>query len=654
MTSNPVSLHDILAQFRDDARNNRDLGDRFERMMQQFFRVDPLYAGLFSEVWMWNEWPLKGQVGDVGIDLVAQHRATGEYFAIQCKFYLPEHILGKGDIDSFFAALGKPQFSKGIIVSTTDKWGKNALDALNQTKSVARLGIHDLEQSPIDWSKFDAHKLGKLKRTKKNDIRPHQKAALGDVIQGLKEADRGKLIMACGTGKTFTALKIAETLAPMLAGKGKPGHVLFLVPSLSLLSQTLREWTAQSELPLRSLAVCSDATIGKRREKSSEDSGEITIYDLPYPATTNDKQLIAHYKALTKTATDSDSQPGLVVVFSTYQSIDAVAKAQNAGLPGFDLIICDEAHRTTGVTLIGEDESSFVKVHDRNFLKGTKRLYMTATPRIYGDDAKSKAKEASAEIASMDDSEQFGHELHRLGFGEAVGKSLLTDYKVLVLAVDEKYVSKTFQKQIADKGTELNLADATKITGCWNGLEKRFEAAKSNIDLQGDLNPMRRAVAFSRSINDSRKFVEQFGRIVAAYKADHPDLQPLEIEADHVDGTFDALRRGTLLDWLKAESPTNTCRILSNARCLSEGVDVPALDAVLFLNPRNSVIDVVQSVGRVMRRAEGKRYGYIILPIGIPADKTPEEALKDNEKYKVVWQVLQALRAHDDRFTATI
>lgn len=649
-----ASLSTILEQFRDDARNNRDLGDRFERMIQQFLRVDPLYAALFSEVWLWNEWPLKGQVGDIGIDLVAQDRATGEFWGIQCKFYLPEHTLSKADIDSFFTALGKPQFAKGIIVSTTDRWGKNALDALNQTKSVTRLGIHDLEQSSVDWSKFDTHKPGQLRRARKNDIRPHQKAALNDVIKGLADADRGKLIMACGTGKTFTALKIAETLAPQLAGKGKTSHVLFLVPSLSLLSQTLREWTAQAELPLQSLAVCSDVSIGKRREKSDDDAAEVTVYDLPYPATTSHKQLAAQYDALTKLAKKSKGPPGLIVVFGTYQSIEAVAKAQKMGVPAFELIVCDEAHRTTGVTLTGEDESAFVKVHDAKFLQGTKRLYMTATPRIYGDDAKSKAKEVSAEIASMDDPAQFGHELHRLGFGEAVSKSLLSDYKVLVLAVDEKYVSKTFQKQIADKGTELKLEDATKITGCWNGLEKRFEAAKSNVDFQGDVQPMRRAVAFSRSIKDSKKFVEQFGQIVSAYKETHPDAQLLDIEADHVDGTFDALRRGALLDWLKAESPANTCRILSNARCLTEGVDVPALDAVLFLNPRNSVIDVVQSVGRVMRRAEGKRYGYIILPIGIPADKTPEEALKDNEKYKVVWQVLQALRAHDDRFNATI
>lgn len=279
---------------------------------------------------------------------------------------------------------------------------------------------------------------------------------------------------------------------------------------------------------------------------------------------------------------------------------------------------------------------------------------MTATPRIYGDDARQRANEAAAEIASMDDPAMFGEELHRLGFGEAVKHGLLTDYKVLVLAVDEGYVAKTFQKQLATHA-ELNLDDATRITGCWNGLEKKFNATSESPDLQGDTNPMRRAVAFSRTIKDSKQFVDQFHDIVAAYKEDHPDLDNiLDVQADHVDGSFDALKRGKRLSWLKEGAPGNMARVLSNARCLSEGVDVPALDAVMFLNPRNSVVDVVQSVGRVMRLAPDKRFGYIILPIGIPADKTPEEALKDNDKYKVVWQVLQALRAHDDRFNATI
>jgi predicted helicase len=658
-----AGLQGILDSFRDDARGNRDLGDRFERLVLQYLQVDPLYVDRFSDVWMWSDWPDKGRIGDIGIDLVARERATGDYCAIQCKFYLPEHTLSKADLDSFFTALGKPAFKTGLIISTTDKWGKNAEDALEQTKNVTRIGLHNLADSPVDWSRFDPTKPDKLALVKKKKLRPHQAKALKDVAEGLETADRGKLIMACGTGKTFTALKIAETLAPKYASKGTAGHVLFLVPSLSLLAQTLREWTSESGQPIHSLAVCSDLNIGKRREKKgNDDAGEITVHDLAFPATTNAKQLVNQYDALKESAKKAKEPPRLTVVFSTYQSIDAVAKAQKAGLPDFDLIVCDEAHRTTGVTLANEDESAFVRVHDADFLKGTKRLYMTATPRLYGDAAKSRAEQESAELASMDDESLFGKELHRLGFGEAVEKDLLADYKVLVLAVDEKYVSKTFQSQAAGKTKEIPLADATKITGCWNGLAKQFDKAASVTDgeggvadLKGDVQPMRRAVAFSRSIADSKKFVAQFGQIVAAYKDTHPDLAGLlNIEADHVDGTFDALRRGTLLEWLKADSPAGTCRILSNAKCLSEGVDVPALDAVLFLNPRNSVIDVVQSVGRVMRKAPGKTYGYIILPIGIPADVKPEDALKNNANYAVVWQVLQALRAHDDRFNATI
>lgn len=645
-----ISIHDVLAQFREAATSNRDLGDRFERLICRYLELDPIYAERFSRVWLFNDWPQKGRVGDVGIDVVAEERATREFCGIQCKFFLPEHTIAKEDIDSYFTALGHPLFTSGLIVSTTDRWGKNADHAIaHQTKPVNRLSVHDLDASPIDWSKFSLQRPQDLSLRSQKKLRDDQKSALDDVLKGFAAADRGKLIMACGTGKTFTALKIAEKIAPN-------GHVLFLVPSLSLLSQTLREWTAESARPLHSLAVCSDASIGKRTTKTDDDKADITTYDLAFPATTSARQIVGQYQAIQLMAEKKKSAAQMTVVFSTYQSIEAVSQAQKAGLPEFDLIICDEAHRTTGVTLSGEDESHFVKVHDANFIKATKRLYMTATPRVYGDEAKVKAEQGDAALCSMDDVTQFGAEFHRLGFGEAVGKNLLSDYKVLVLAVDEKYVSKTFQRQIADTNNELNLDDAVRITGCWNGLAKKFDQATATAaDLQGDVLHMRRAVAFSRSIKDSKAFVEKFAQIIAAYRETHPDAENLlHCEADHVDGTFDALKRNARLDWLKASAPDNTCRILSNARCLSEGVDVPALDAVLFLNPRKSIIDVVQSVGRVMRRAEGKKYGYIILPIGIPADVPAEEALKDNEKYKVVWQVLQALRAHDDRFNATV
>ncbi len=633
-----TTIRAVLEQFREAATSNRDLGDRFERLVANYLVTDPLYADRFSDVWLWGEWPGRGNKPDTGIDLVAKERATGDCCAIQCKFYDPDHILQKADIDSFFTASGKAPFTSRIIVSTTDKWSKHAEEALRDQKiPVTRLRVQDLADSPIDWSHFSIKSPQNIKLKAKKKVFEHQKKAIAKVLEGLKTADRGKLIMACGTGKTFTSLKFAEEFV------GSKGFVLFLVPSISLLSQTLREWTAEAELKLHPFAVCSDSKVGKKNE-----SEDISTHDLPFPATTDTKKLVAQIETTT-------GKKQLVVIFSTYQSIKVVADAQKKGLPEFDLIICDEAHRTTGVTLEGEDESHFVKVHDQGFIKGKKRLYMTATPRIFSDGSKTQAKEADATLCSMDDEGLYGKELHRLGFGEAVSKGLLSDYKVMVLAVDEKYISKTFQKQIADENNEIKLEDAVKIMGCWNGLSKRMARdAEGNI-LETDPSPMRRAVAFSRSIKDSKKLTELFGKVVHEYIAKHEeDDNALACEIDHVDGTYNALQRNKLLDWLKAEAPQNTCRILSNARCLSEGVDVPALDAVMFLNPRNSIVDVVQSVGRVMRKAKDKKYGYVILPIGIPADTTPEEALKDNQKYKIVWQVLQALRAHDDRFNATV
>jgi predicted helicase len=297
-----------------------------------------------------------------------------------------------------------------------------------------------------------------------------------------------------------------------------------------------------------------------------------------------------------------------------------------------------------------------VKVHNQDFIKAKKRLYMTATPKLYSDETKVQAQENDAFLCSMDDVNIYGKEFHRLNFGEAVSTGLLTDYKVMVLAVDEKFVSATFQQQLADANNELNLDDAVKIIGCWNGLAKRLIQDAQGEEIE-DNNPMKRAVAFSRTIKDSQKIVDLFADIVNDYQQLNPDDETfLQCNLDHVDGKQNALERNSKLEWLKADTSAqgSICRILSNARCLSEGVDVPALDAVMFLTPRNSVVDVVQSVGRVMRKAEGKKYGYIILPVGIPADIPPEIALKDNQKYKVIWQVLQALRSHDDRFNDTV
>lgn len=655
------SLHSILTEFREAKRSNREMGDQFERLFKAFLEHEPQYQERFSKVWMWGEWP--GRTGaDTGIDLVAEERSGEGLCAIQCKFYDPNHTLQKSDIDSFFTASGKAGFSSRLIVSTTDNWSQHAKDALHgQAIPVTRVTTKDMADSLIDWTQFSLQNPGHVVLRDKNKLRPHQQEALDAVMQGFAENERGKLIMACGTGKTFTSLKIAEAVAAQ--HEGRSGRILFLVPSIALLNQTLLEWSQNTELSMMPFAVCSDTKVGKR---ASDDTPMYDVTDLPINATTNPERLKeAMEKFAGKHATE---KPGMTVVFSTYQSIEVVAAAQQKGLEAFDLIICDEAHRTTGVTLAGEDESAFVRVHDNSFLKGAKRLYMTATPRIYEEDSRKEAEQGGALVASMDDVNIYGPEFFHLGFGRAVEDGLLTDYKVLVLAVDERFVSRTFQSQFATAG-ELSLNDVAKITGCWNGLSKRgLDAAHPELASEfEDALPMQRAVAFVRSIPDSKQLARQFESVVETnireIQARQEELDGEEVqdfqdfltcEVEHVDGTMDALERGKYLEWLKAPAEPNTCRILSNVRCLSEGVDVPSLDAVMFLNPRNSVVDVVQSVGRVMRRAPGKKFGYIILPIGIPADKAPEEALRDNQKYKVVWQVLQALRAHDDRFNATV
>ncbi|MEV0621734.1 type ISP restriction/modification enzyme [Nonomuraea sp. NPDC050404] len=630
-----TSIKEVLEKLDISSTGGLDKGGKFERLIAAYLRVDPSWSSRFSRVWLWNDWPGRAGKPDTGIDLVAQERETGALTAIQCKFYRSSHTLQKSDIDSFFTASGKDGFSSRLIVSTTDKWSKHAEDALRgQQIPVTRLRVQDLDESSVDWSQFSLDAPEMLKRKNKKDLRPHQNLALNAVRKGFLSHARGKLIMACGTGKTLTSLRIAEDLVPT------GGSVLVLVPSISLLSQTLREWTAEAKVPMRPYAVCSDTKAGSR-----SDNEDISPYDLVFPATTDADKL---YNQIT----GGGPKGNIKVTFSTYQSLPVVAEAQHKGLPEFDLVVCDEAHRTTGVTLAGQNESNFVKVHDEQYLKAARRLYMTATPRLYDDSSKSQAEDSSAVLASMDDESLYGPEFHRLGFGKAVDQGLLTDYKVLILTVDEGVVAKTLQEGFAGGGSELALDDAAKIIGCWNAMAKRTGTFADGSGFAEGEEPMKRTVAFARSIADSKQIADRFNDIVDAY--DGADDDVLRCEVEHVDGTFNALERNRRLDWLKQDPGPATARILSNVRCLSEGVDVPNLDAVLFLHPRNSVVDVVQSVGRVMRLAPGKEYGYIILPVAIPAGMSPEKALADNKRFKTVWEVLQALRAHDDRFNATV
>lgn len=656
-----MTFAQILDKYRTISFSERDKGARFERLMQAYLQTDPEYAYRFKKIWLWNEFPGKNDLGggDTGIDLVALTK-EGNYWAIQCKCYHESTTIDKPAVDSFLStssrnfkaeALKTTGFSHRLWISTTNKWGSNATEAIkNQSPPVTRLNLFNLQEAPVDWEKLEKGIHGEVSRTPKKSLWPHQQEALESTHQYFKTADRGQLIMACGTGKTFNALRIAEHET------NGTGLILFLVPSIALLGQTLREWSANANEPINAICICSDPEISRKKTKH-EDSDNFSVVDLALPASTNVKDIVQQFKQI-----KTNGSAGMTVVFSTYQSIEVIAKAQqellqsNIGFGEFDLIICDEAHRTTGVSLADEDESAFTKVHDNNFVKGKKRLYMTATPRLYSDDIKSKAAQADAVLCSMDDPKIYGQEIYRIGFGQAVEQGMLSEYKVLVLTLSDQDVPPAVQKMIAGGENEINTDDASKLIGCINALSKQI-LGDEGIIKHTDPEPMRRAVAFCQKIAVSKKITAAYNTTTEAYLGALPikkKEQMVAVASKHIDGTMAAPERDELLGWLKEETDQEECRILTNVRCLSEGVDVPSLDAVLFLSARNSQVDVVQSVGRVMRKAAGKKYGYIIIPVVVPSDVEANKALDDNERYKVIWTVLNALRAHDDRFNATI
>lgn len=660
----------ILNKFRQDAFSERDKGYRFERLMQAYLKTTTLYANLFEEVWLWTEFPFHDQFGgkDTGIDLVAR-TVEGEYWAIQCKCYAANAFINKPDVDTFLSTSGKrfetesgmTGFVQRLWISTTNKWNSTAEQTIrNQNPPVTRLNLIDLENDDVDWNSLEQGIFGMASRSKPFTIREHQQQAIDqthayfkiDEATGQPAHTRGKLIMACGTGKTFTSLRIAENET------GGRGLVLFLVPSIALLGQTLRSWLQQALEPMMAVCICSDPQVSKQTEKNDNDT--TSVVDLALPASTDVPSIVKQLQHARR-----HNAEGLTVVFSTYQSIDVISRAQQQLLKEtddafgtFDLIICDEAHRTTGVTLKDETESAFVRVHNNDFLRAVRRIYMTATPRLYTDETKKRAEENSAVLCSMDDRSMYGDEIYRIGFGEAVKQELLSDYKVLILAVGEKDITPTLQKALTREDGTIDADDPSKLIGCINALSKKVLGADEEFVKGSDPLPMRRAVAFCSSIKASKAIANAFTDYKDLYMEDIREedrATMVDVVAHHVDGSMSATKRDEELMWLK-EQPENEreCRMLTNARCLSEGVDVPSLDAVVFISPKNSQVDVVQSVGRVMRRSEGKKYGYIIIPVVVPANAEGDKVLENHPNFKVVWTVLNALRAHDDRFNAEV
>ncbi|MDR0751198.1 MAG: DEAD/DEAH box helicase family protein [Christensenellaceae bacterium] len=650
-----MSIYNVLEKIKTNISNKSKQGTSFELLICYYLLTDPKYFNEIMNVWLWSAFPYKNQFGtghDVGIDIVVCTKDL-KYWAIQCKFYAENTKITKSDIDTFMSTSSRhfkvgdfyESFSLRILISTSDNWTQNALASFeNQHPPATRISMNKLQESGVDWQKLYDGITGIHARAQIYDLFDYQKKAVSLACNYFETNVRGKLIMPCGTGKTIVSLHIARKLATTYQ------LVLFCVPSISLVSQILTEWSNQSEYnALNNICVCSDPNVSSR-DFTQDDMPISRTIDLAYPASTNPFEVYEKYLK---------NNNKLTVIFATYHSIDVLVEAQKLGLPTFDLIICDEAHRTAGILENNIDASHFIKVHNNEYVKGKLRLYMTATPRLYSDSAKKQADLNSIIVFSMDDPSIYGNEIYKLSFSEAVELKRLTDYKVVVLGINDDAYNDYDATDILDVPDEhgnrkskqqltIELNMTFKLLGCINALSKKLINGDS-LDLE-DPGFMKRALAFSQNITISNHVANAFNRLYEKYiqnELESKNLTP--VVCKHIDGKMNSTVRDKLLNWLKFDEDNDKCKILSNVRCLSEGIDVPALDAIIFLTGKNSIIDIVQSVGRVMRRALGKKYGYVIIPVIVPSFMTPDLVFENNNTYKVIWQVLNALRAHDER-----
>ncbi|GAA8387686.1 hypothetical protein HpNP38_08580 [Helicobacter pylori] len=654
-----ISTYKLIKEKLHAIPNQRHKGSLFEKISKQFLQEHDS-ANEYESIELWGDWELRGKERDRGIDMVIT-TASKEYIAVQCKFH--QNSISLNDISTFLTQLqsgvGEVRFKKGIIISSSNL-SSNALKAIEQIRSngmgidIDEITEEDFIYSQIDWEKFDPTQ-SEFPLCDKKSPRPHQTEAINATKEYFSDPKntRGKLIMACGTGKTYTSLKIMEALDPKI--------MLFLAPSIALLSQTFREYAQEKNEPFYASIVCSDDKVGQSK---NEDNDDIKFSELPIKASTRLEDILSVHKKAQK-------ENKRFIIFSTYQSALRIQEAQRMGLNEIDLIICDEAHRTVGAMYSSnerDDKNAFTLCHsDDANIKAKKRLYMTATPKVYSESSKAKAKEKDNVIYSMDDEEIFGQEIYTLNFSKAIALDLLTDYKVIILAVRKENLSgvtNSVNKKISQlkaEGTKLdkkliNNEFVCKIVGTHKGLAKQDlivldEENKEDNDLKSkrDTFVSQRAISFCKSINTSKNIKDSFETIMECYDEElkKKSFKNLTISIDHVDGTMNCKERLEKLENLNTFKP-NTCKVLSNARCLSEGVDVPALDSVIFFDGKSAMVDIIQAVGRVMRKAKRKKRGYIILPIALEESeiKNLDEAV-NNTNFKNIWKVIKALRSHD-------
>jgi predicted helicase len=577
-------------------------GREFERICAWYLRSAPEYRRRFRRVWLWSDWP-DAWAADAGIDLVAEEH-DGDLWAIQAKAYAPDYAIKKADVDSFLSESSRPGFTYRLLIATTDRLGPTAKRTLDdQREPVGYLLRSQLELAPVAWPK-SPEELRPRRPARKKPF-PHVKEAIRDTVKGFDRTNRGQLIMACGTGKTLAAMWISERLGSK--------RTLILLPSLSLLAQTLREWSANASKPFDYLAVCSDESV------AGEDDFVQHTSELGLPVTT-DPELVSAFLR----------RRGRRVVFATYQSSPQIAAALKSRTPGFDLAVADEAHRCAG--RVGTE---FTTILNPERIKTKRRLFMTATPRFYTPRLRREAGELDVEVASMDDDPKgpFGPVLHQLTFGEAIERDLLSDYQVVVVGVTD-----SMYRRWAEQGEFVTL-DGEYVT------DARTLAGQIGLAKTMRKYDLKRIVSFHSRVAAASRFAKELPAVIAWLpRSSRPSGT---LWADFVSGQMSSGLRDARLRHLRAIGEGER-GLLSNARCLGEGVDVPTLDGVAFIDPRRSTIDIIQALGRAIRKAPDKKVGTIVIPVFVDEDADPEDAL-DSSAFKHVWDVLKALRAHDER-----
>lgn len=560
-----------------------------------------MYSAQLRKVWLWNDWPGRWGI-DAGIDLVAED-CEGRLWAIQAKAYDPAYRVTKRDVDRFLAEAGRPIFSYRLLIATTNRIDKIAERTIQGQGTASFVNLAELERAEVDWPS-SPDSLTTAKPVKPKKPRPHQRDAVKAVVKGFGRVDRGQLIMACGTGKTLTALFVKEKLAA--------DRTLVLLPSLSLLKQTLREWTANKSQDFEFQAVCSDDTV------VGDDAAVSHTSDLGIPVTTDPEEIARFLRR----------RSGQRVVFGTYQSSPQIAEAIELGhVPAFDLVVADEAHRCAGPA-----KSDFATILDAAKIRAKRRLFMTATPRYFTGRIVREAKAADYEVASMDDEAKFGTVFHRLPFGEAIERDLLTDYQVVVVGVDDA----TYREWV-ERG-ELVILDRSVKT------DARTLAGQIGLAKAMKKYNLHRTITFHSRVKRASEFARSMPEVIAWMPPRHRPRGTLW--ADFASGEMTAGDREIRLRHL-AVLDDGERGMLANARCLSEGVDVPTLDGVAFIDPRRSEVDIIQAVGRAIRKSSEKTVGTIVIPVFIETDEDPEIAL-DDSVFKPVWDVIKALRSHDE------